>query len=64
MRYAEAMETYGCDKPDTRYGLRLATVTHAVKDSTFRPASPPPPLPSLSRYGMAQDRPISPRMYI
>ena len=39
MRYAEAMEAYGSDKPDTRYGLKLATVTQAVKDSSFRPAS-------------------------
>jgi len=47
MRYAEAMESYGCDKPDTRYGLKLATVTEAVKDSSFR--SPLAPYRSHSR---------------
>ena len=36
MTYAEAMESYGCDRPDVRYGLKLATVTEAVQDSSFR----------------------------
>ena len=32
----QAMERYGCDKPDMRYGLELRTVTPIVRDSTFR----------------------------
>jgi len=33
--YDEAMEKYGCDKPDIRYELFLKDVTHIVKDSEF-----------------------------
>ena len=36
LTYAEAMERYGCDKPDTRYGLELRTVSAAVTGSAFR----------------------------
>lgn len=36
LTYAEAMERYGCDKPDTRYGLELKTVSPALSGSTFR----------------------------
>jgi len=35
LTYAEAMERYGCDKPDTRYGLELVTVSDVVKDCGF-----------------------------
>ena len=31
MTYAEAMERYGCDKPDTRYGLELRDVSSVVR---------------------------------
>ncbi|GET36201.1 aspartate--tRNA ligase [Microseira wollei] len=34
--YAEAMERYGCDKPDTRYGLELVNVSDLLKDSGFK----------------------------
>jgi aspartyl-tRNA synthetase len=34
--YAEAMEKYGCDKPDTRYGLELVNVSDILKDSGFK----------------------------
>ncbi|MDJ0615300.1 MAG: aspartate--tRNA ligase [Calothrix sp. MO_192.B10] len=34
--YAEAMERYGTDKPDTRYGLELVDVSDILKDSGFK----------------------------
>lgn len=36
LTYAEAMERYGSDKPDTRYGLELVDVSDIVKDSGFK----------------------------
>ena len=36
LTYAEALERYGCDKPDTRYGLELVNVSDIVKDSGFK----------------------------
>ena len=36
MTYAEAMDRYGSDKPDTRYGLELVEVSDIVKDSGFK----------------------------
>ena len=35
MTYAEAMEKYGSDKPDTRYGMEIINISEAVKDSQF-----------------------------
>lgn len=34
--YWEAMETYGSDKPDTRYGMHLIDVTDIFKNSGFK----------------------------
>lgn len=34
--YAEAMEKYGCDRPDLRYGLPMKTITEVVADTTFQ----------------------------
>ncbi|MDJ0725200.1 MAG: aspartate--tRNA ligase [Prochloraceae cyanobacterium] len=34
--YAEAMEKYGTDRPDTRFGLELVDVSEIVKDSGFK----------------------------
>ena len=34
--YWDAMETYGIDKPDTRYGMHLVDVTYIFKDSKFK----------------------------
>ncbi len=34
--YAQAMERYGTDKPDTRYGLELVDVSDILKDSGFK----------------------------
>ena len=36
LTYAEAMERYGSDKPDTRYGLELVDVSDLVQDSGFK----------------------------
>jgi aspartyl-tRNA synthetase len=36
LTYAEAMERYGCDKPDTRYELELVDVADVLKDSGFK----------------------------
>ena len=36
LTYAEAMDRYGCDKPDTRYGLELVDVSDLVADSGFK----------------------------
>jgi len=35
IKYDDAMEKYGCDKPDIRYELFLKDVTDTVKDSDF-----------------------------
>src|SRR5690625_6698176 len=34
--YKEAMERYGSDKPDTRFGMELIHVSDIVKDSDFK----------------------------
>ena len=36
MTYKEAMERYGNDKPDTRFGLELIDVTESLKESDFK----------------------------
>ncbi|MFO7030480.1 aspartate--tRNA ligase [Limnospira fusiformis CCALA 023] len=36
MTYKDAMERYGSDKPDTRFGLELADVSDLLKDSGFK----------------------------
>jgi aspartyl-tRNA synthetase len=36
MTYAEAMDSYGCDKPDTRFDLKLVNVSELFKDSQFK----------------------------
>ncbi|PLZ48358.1 aspartate--tRNA ligase, partial [Fischerella thermalis] len=36
LTYAEAMERYGSDKPDTRYGLELVNVSDVIKDCGFK----------------------------
>ncbi len=33
--YANAMEFYGCDKPDIRYGLKMRTITDVLQDTEF-----------------------------
>ncbi|WP_295616299.1 aspartate--tRNA ligase [Chamaesiphon sp. GL140_3_metabinner_50] len=36
MTYAQAMDEYGCDKPDTRFDLKLVNVSELFKDSQFK----------------------------
>jgi aspartyl-tRNA synthetase len=36
LTYAEAMDSYGCDKPDTRFDLKLVNVSDLFKDSQFK----------------------------
>jgi aspartyl-tRNA synthetase len=36
MTYAGAMDNYGCDKPDTRFDLKLVNVSELFKDSQFK----------------------------
>lgn len=36
MSYQEAMERFGSDKPDTRYGMELIDVSDVVKDAGFK----------------------------
>jgi len=36
LTYEEAMDRYGSDKPDTRYGLELVNVSDVVKDMGFK----------------------------
>lgn len=36
MTYQEALETYGTDKPDTRFGLPIANFSEIVEESGFR----------------------------
>ena len=39
--YKEAMDQYGCDRPDLRFGLKLQDITDIVKDTTFQVFSKP-----------------------
>lgn len=36
IKYSDAMARFGCDKPDTRFGLELADVTDVVRDAKFK----------------------------
>lgn len=39
--YKEAMDKYGCDRPDLRYGLQMQDITAIVKETTFQVFSKP-----------------------
>lgn len=36
MKYQDAMDRFGSDKPDTRFGMELIHVSDSVKDSSFK----------------------------
>ncbi|WP_242135469.1 bifunctional amidotransferase subunit GatB/aspartate--tRNA ligase AspS [Aestuariivivens marinum] len=39
--YKDAMDKYGCDRPDLRFGLQLKDITDIVKETTFQVFSKP-----------------------
>ena len=39
--YKEAMDFYGCDRPDLRFGLKLQDITEIVKETSFQVFSKP-----------------------
>lgn len=39
--YKDAMDKYGCDRPDLRFGLQLQDITAIVKETTFQVFSKP-----------------------
>ena len=39
--YKDAMDYYGCDRPDLRYGLKMQDITNIVKETTFQVFSKP-----------------------
>ncbi|MCL4121028.1 UNVERIFIED_CONTAM: hypothetical protein GTU68_022800 [Idotea baltica] len=39
--YKDAMDKYGCDRPDLRFGLEMQDITEIVKDTTFQVFSKP-----------------------
>ena len=41
LTYKEAMDNYGCDRPDLRFGLQMQDITKIVKDTTFQVFSKP-----------------------
>lgn len=39
--YKDAMDKYGCDRPDLRFGLQMQDITDIVKDTSFQVFSKP-----------------------
>ncbi|MFI1745405.1 bifunctional amidotransferase subunit GatB/aspartate--tRNA ligase AspS [Thalassobellus sediminis] len=39
--YKDAMDKYGCDRPDLRFGLQMEDITDIVKETTFQVFSKP-----------------------
>ena len=53
LTYADAMDRYGSDKPDTRYGLELVNVSDILKNSGFKVFAD-----SISKGGIVKILPI------
>ena len=41
LTYKEAMDKYGCDRPDLRFGLEMQDITEIVKETSFQVFSKP-----------------------
>ena len=41
LTYKEAMDKYGCDRPDLRFGLEMQDITNIVKETSFQVFSKP-----------------------
>jgi aspartyl-tRNA synthetase len=54
LTYTEAMDRYGCDRPDTRFALELVEVSEIMKDSGFKVFSS-----AVSSGGIVKVLPIS-----
>ena len=55
MDYAEAVDVYGSDKPDTRFGLHLIDVTSELKDTEFNGYKEAKSIKAIVIPGLAQE---------
>jgi len=55
MDYAEAVDVYGSDKPDTRFGLHLLDVTNELKETEFNGYKEAKSIKAIVIPGLAQE---------